>query len=275
LFFRSTAASAASRAQNQSPTRGVTRRRLLATGGVAGAAAITGFRPWAAEAATTAPASDTPAYLLRSSYATLSTPRFTSSYLGRTSDLMLTAVQDLPGLKASEDAFALEFQATTTPAPGIHTFSHPDLGVFDLFVAPVERQGGYEVVVNRSVGAPKHAPKPPRANPGPVAPPKEPPKPPAHARKPRLRRISARRTARGLVAEVDFNGSVDLKSVSAWLLRGDKVVAAASVRRVHGKHTAFKLPTRTRPRGGRYDLIVATKDRAGRDEFKRRKIVLQ
>jgi hypothetical protein len=272
LFFRSTAASAASRAQSQPPGRGVTRRSLLATGGVAGAAAVTGFRPWAAEAA---PAADTPSYLLRSSYAALSTKSFASSYLGRTSDLTLNAVADLPGLKGNEDAFALEFSAKAPIAPGTHTFSHPDLGVFDLFIAPVERQGGYEVVVNRSVGAPKHVPKPPRANPGPVAPPKEPPKPAAHARKPRVRRIAARRTARGVVAELDFNGSVDLKSVTAWLFRGSRVVASASVRRVHGKRKSFKLPMRKRPRGGRYELIVATKDRAGREEYKRKKIVLQ
>jgi uncharacterized protein DUF6916 len=272
LFFRSTAASAASRTQSQPPGRGVTRRRLLATGGVAGAAAITGFRPWAAEAA---PAPDTPSYLLRSSYATLSTKSFTSSYLGRASDLTLNAVADLAGLKGNEDAFALEFSAKAPLAPGIHTFSHPNLGVFDLFIAPVERQGGYEVVVNRSVGAPKHVPKPPRANPGPVAPPKEPPKPAPHARKPRVRRLAARRMARGVVAEIDFNGSVHLKSVSAWLLRGGTVVAAVSVRNVRGKRKAIKLPTRKRPRGGRYELIVATKDRSGREEFRSRKIVLQ
>ena len=277
MFFRSSAASAASRAQRRAPERGVTRRRLLATGGVAGAAAVTGFRPWTAEAAPAAPASDTPAYLLRSSYASLSTQTFRSSYLGRTADLTLTSVRDLPGLKSSEDAFALEFSpAANAPLePGIHTFAHPDLGVFGMFIASVERGGGYEVVVNRSVGAPKHAPKPPRANPGPVAPPKDPPKPAPHARKPRVRRIGARRTARGVVAEVDFNGSVHLKLVTVWLLRSGRVVAASTARNVHGKRKALKLPTHRRPRGGRYELIVGTRDRSGREEYKRRKLVLQ
>jgi hypothetical protein len=261
--------------QSQPPGRGVTRRRLIATGGLAGAAAVAGLKPWAAEAAPAALTSDTPAHLLRSSYTSLSTPKFTSSYLGQTGDLTLKAVANLPGLPGSEDAFALEFSSGAPRPAGIHTFSHPDLGLFQLFIAPVERQGGYEVVVNRSVGAPKHVPKPPRKNPGPVAPPKHPPKPGPHARKPHVRRVSARRLARGVVAEIAFNSNVNLRSTTVWLSRKGVVVAAVSVRHVRGKRKAVKLPMRRRPRGGRYELVVATEDRRGRLEYKLARIALQ
>jgi hypothetical protein len=234
------------------------------------------MRPWTATAAPAPNAADgTRAYLLRSSYASLSTHSFTTSYLGHTNDLTLQALTDLPGLPAREDAFALAFTANAPLEPGIHSFSHPDLGVFEFFIAPVERQGGYEVVVNRSVGAPKHVPKPPRKNPGPAGPPKEPPKLPAHARKPLVRRVSARRLSRGVVAEVAFNGNPNLRSVTVWLLRGKIVVAAASVRNVHGKRKAIRLPMQRRPRGGRYGLVVATQDRQGRLEYKSAKVALQ
>ena len=267
--------------QSKSPIRGITRRRLLATGGIAGAAAVAGVRPWAPGQAQAATTSDTPAYLLRSSYLSLSTKSFGTSLRGQTSDLTLQSVADLPpaasdkSLAGSEDAFALSFSASSPLTPEIHTFSHPDLGVFDLFIAPVERQGAYEVVVNRSVNAPKHYPPAPRSTDGPVAPPKQEPKPPAGAKKPLVRRLGARRVGRAVVAEITFNGSASLKSATAWLTRNGIVVAAATVNHVHGHRATVRLQPRKRPRGGRYSLTVATKDRHGHVEYKAARITLQ
>ncbi len=137
-------------------TRGVTRRRLLAGGGVAGAAIVLGINPRGAFASTPA----VPDYLGRSSYMSLSTPKFGSSSLGNTNTLTLEAVTDLdPALAGSEDAFSLLFSSDSPLDGGIRTFSHPDLGVFDFFIAPIEGNGKYEVVVNRSVAAPKHVPR--------------------------------------------------------------------------------------------------------------------
>jgi uncharacterized protein DUF6916 len=223
---------------------------------------VLGFRPWAADKAGAATGPDTPGYLLRSSYQRLSTKSFASSRLGAVSTLTLDSVEDLvePSLKGSEDAFALEFSSAQPIEPGIHTFAHPDLGIFDLFVAPVGPQPAYEAVVNRSVGAPKHAPKPPAAASTPPTPPK-----------PRLghvRRVTGRRLARAVMCEIVLAEHAHVKSAVVWLLRGDRVVAAKSVRRVHGRRIGVRLPFTRRPRGGRYKVIVATKDRSGDLQFK-------
>ena len=285
LIFRSAAASAARNMQSMSPNRGITRRGLLATGGVAGAAVAAGIKPWAAHAQA-ATAGDTPPYLIRSSYQSLSTQSFGTSLRGATSDLTLQSVADLPAaatdksLAGSEDAFALSFSASTPLQPEIHTFSHPDLGVFDLFIAPVEGRGTYEVVVNRSVNAPKHYPKPPASNSNATSngtpPAAAAPNPaPGAAPKAHIRRLRARRVGRAVVAEVTFNGNVDLKWASAWLTHKGRVVAASTVRHVHGHRTAVRLPTHKRLRGGRYELTLATKDRHGRMEYKQAQIALQ
>ena len=262
--------------------RGLTRRSLLATGGIAGAAMATGIKPWAARAATTSP--DTPSYLLRSSYLSLSTQSFGTSLRGQTSDLTLMSVDDLAAaatdksLAASEDAFSLSFAASSPLSAEIHTFSHPDLGVFDLFIAPVENQGRYEVVVNRSVNAPKHYPPAPRSQDGPVSPPKPDAGPPPGAPKPKkplIHRVRSRRAGRTVVADVTFEHSADLKWAVVWLSRRGVVVGSATAKRVHGKHVSLRIPFRKRLRGGRYELTVGTMDRHGHDEYKATRVVLQ
>jgi hypothetical protein len=263
--------------------RGVTRRNLLATGGLAGAAIAAGVKPWSAQAVTTS--ADTPSYLLRSSYNFLSTQSFGTSLRGQTSELTLEAVEDLAAaaaadksLAGSEDAFALSFTASSPLEPEIHTFSHPDFGAFDFFIAPVGNQGRYEVVVNRSVNAPKHYPQPPRAASGPVAPPKPDAKPPPGAPKlvkPLVSRVRARRAGRAVVADVSFEHRADLKWAVVWLSRNNVVVATAMAKHVHGRHASLRLPFHKRPRGGRYALTVGTKDRHGHDEYKTTRVVLQ
>lgn len=253
------------------PKRGVTRRRLLATGGAAGAAAAFGVR--FPDAAAAADASDgVPGYLIRSSYSALSTPRFT---VGITT-MELQAVTDLQDadLAGSEDAFSLLFATAMPLETAIQRFSHPDLGEFEFFIAPIERSGMYEVVVNRSVGAPKHYPRPSRnaATPGagPAAPPKPGAKPPKGA--PRVRRghvrsVAARRLARGFACGIALEPGSNVKSATVWLVRNGLVVASTHVKRVHGRRIAVSVPTTKRPRGGRYDVTVRTKDHDGHVEY--------
>src|SRR4051794_21939544 len=104
--------------------RGLTRRSLLATGGLAGAAMAVGIRPWSP--ATAQAAADTPSYLIRSSYQPLSTKSFSTSLRGVTADLTLLSVDDLPAaaaadksLAGSEDAFSLAFDSSAALSPEI------------------------------------------------------------------------------------------------------------------------------------------------------------
>jgi hypothetical protein len=262
--------------------RGLTRRNLLATGGLAGAAMVVGIRPWSP--ATAQAAADTPSYLIRSSYQSLSTKSFGTSLRGATADLTLLSVDDLPAaaaadksLAGSEDAFSLAFDSSAPLSAEIHTFSHPDLGVFDLFIAPVENQGHYEVVVNRSVNAPKHYPKPPpgaAASPAPA-----PPKPDAPGvpkpKKPLIHRVRSRRAGNAVVADVTFEHKADLKWAVVWLSRRGVVVGTATVHHVHAKHATLRISFRKRLRGGHYELTVGTMDRHKHDEYKQVQITLQ
>jgi uncharacterized protein DUF6916 len=251
-------------------TRGVTRRRLLAGGAAAGAALAVGVRPGPASAAAT----DVPDYLGRSSYLSLSTLRFGSSRLGSSSDLTLEAVRDLDSaLAGSEDAFSLLFTASSPFSSGIRTLSHPDLGVFDFLVGPIEGGGKYEVVVNRSVNAPKHVPKRQRSDQpswGPDG--KKPLTAPVHSR--HVRRLAARRVAHGVVCDITLTPDANLRSATVWLTRAGLPVATATVRHVHGKRVAARMLAKRRLRGGRYQLTVATRDRHGHTEYSVQPVVL-
>ena len=74
--------------------------------------------------------------------------------------LRLTAVADLPvaasipALRGHDGAFALRFDGPPQVEQGIHRLRHPRLGEFDLFLAPVGRDGrsrAYEAVVDRTI----------------------------------------------------------------------------------------------------------------------------
>jgi hypothetical protein len=268
LLFRSSAATTAPEAPTAPPARGVTRRRLLATGGAAGAAAAFGRFPAVAGAADQA----VPDYLGRSSYLALSTPTFA---VGTTS-AKLEAVGDLLDLPGSEDAFSLIFSAAAPIEPAIQSFSHPDLGQFEFFVAPIEGRGLYEVVVNRSVNAARHYPRQP-GHVGPAAPPKPGAKPPPGAprvRRGHVKRVNARRLARGLACSVALEPGADVKSATVWFMRGGIVVATTHVKHVHGHRINVSVPTKHRPRGGRYDITVQTKDRHGHTDYRVAKLAL-
>jgi hypothetical protein len=278
LRFRSTAATSASAAPVAPPARGVTRRRLIAAGGAAGAATAFGLKTWFPA---TASAADQGVrdYLVRSPYLALSTPNFSAG----TTSLKLEAVTDLPAasedkkLVASEDAFSLVFSAGAPLDPSIQAFSHPDLGQFEFFISPIEGKGMYEVVVNRSVNAPKHVPRPKATSPGPAAPPKPGEKAPGapHLHVGHVKRITARRLARGFACETTLVAGANVKSATIWITRGGIVVASTQVKHVHGHRIAARVPAAHRPRGGRYDVTVATKDHHGHTEYKVAKLSLQ
>lgn len=260
----------------------MTRRRLLATGGAAGAAAALGLKLTSPDTASAAD-QGVPDYLVRSPYLALSTPNFQAG----TTTLKLEAVTDLPAasedpkLVASEDAFSLVFSAAAPVESTIQAFSHPDLGQFEFFVAPIEGRGMYEVVVNRSVNAPKHYPRPPQSvasgKPGPAAPPKPGEKVPGapHVRPADVKRIKARRLSRGFACEVALASGADVKSATIWITRGGLVVASTEVRHVHGHRIVARVPSHKRPHGGRYDVTVRTKDRHGRIDYGLAKLSLQ
>jgi hypothetical protein len=265
---------------------GLTRRSLFQAGGIAGAAALVGVRPWApAPAAAAAAHSDgTPAHLLRSSYAQLGSPDFE---VGGATRLTLSGVGDLPAavnvteLAGSEDAFALTFTGPAGLESHAHDFYHSELGTFDLFISSEDRDGTtYGAIVNRSVGAQRHMPAPPKAgearpganeDSGHEATPEQ----RRRARRRRyVRRMRARRTAKGVACTVVLADDVDARSLSVWLVRGRRTVAAASVRDA-GRRTVFRAPAKRRLRKGRYYLAVLAVGRDGTQHGRTERITLR
>ena len=123
-----------------------------------------------------AAAGDTPKHLLRSSYLPLAGQRFRIG--GKT--MQLGVVDDLAGaagdkaLRGHPEAFALTFYGPPNALGAtVQTFSHPDVGTYSLYIAPVGQVEGrvqrYEVVVDRSVGVPKRPPAPPKTSSAPPA----------------------------------------------------------------------------------------------------------
>jgi hypothetical protein len=254
----------------------LTRRGLLQAGGVASFAALAGGRPWAPAAARAASAASP---FARSTYTGITGTDFAVG--GQT--LRLVSVSDLPAaatdtkLAGSEDAFSL---ILTGPAGSrlpqeVQAFSHPQIGSFELFVVPVDAATSdqlYEVVVNSWMPPRKPKPAAPHAAPNAgAAKPK-----PKHVPKPAVRRISLRRLRRGLACKLTLGPKTEVAVVAAWLMRGERVVAAASKRHLRGRErVALELPSRHRVRKGRYHLVVLTQDRKGRQEYKRQLVVVR
>jgi hypothetical protein len=171
--------------QSDSPA-GITRRRLLAGGGVAGAGALVALNPQIAKAADALSTFGEPAYLRRSSYVqllgtdfTATSPKRVTFALGSVGDL--GAAANVKRLRGRDDAFSLVFYGPPGLGAGTRHFSHPFLGAFDLFLSPVDPPAGgqaaYEAIIDRSVGI-KGKPRPT----------KKPPKPKPHRKHPRRRR---------------------------------------------------------------------------------------
>jgi hypothetical protein len=141
--------------------RGLTRRHVVRAG-AAGAAAVWlgGFERLAGLAGATT----LKAPLRRSSYAGLS-GTFAVAVGAGTQTLEFAGVEDLPiaasrpELRGHDDAFSLQLRgdATTAFPQGTRQFSHPDLGEFSLFLAPVEQATEtqtYEAIIDRTVKIP-------------------------------------------------------------------------------------------------------------------------
>jgi hypothetical protein len=263
---------------------GLTRRSLFQAGGIAGAAAFVGVRPWAPEpAAAAAHADGTPAHLLRSSYTQLGSYDFEVNGSTR---LTLASIGDLPAavnvkeLVGSEDAFALTFSGPTGIESHAHPFYHPELGTFDLFISSEDASGtSYGAIVNRSVGALRHVPAPPKggdARPGATEDAGGPtPEQRRRTRRRRhVRRMRARRTAKGVACTVVLAEKVDAHSLSVWLVRGERTVASATARNA-GRRTVLRAPTKRRLRAGRYYLAVLAVGRDGTQHGRTERITLR
>jgi hypothetical protein len=269
----------------------LTRRGVLQAGAATAAGAYFFLHPWAAHAVTAGQSSaDVPAYLLRSSYLALDNPTFA---VAKTT-LRLEEVADLPAapgvasLRDSEDAFALYFSGpgVRSLAPGTHQIRHSELGAFDLYIGPVGQANGdqcLEVVVNRiltnkeSRRTPGKAAPPPRTAGGTgAADSQRAAEPAAHEASRHLpgepiRRIQVKRTKRGARCVVAFAGAADVRSVTAWLRRGDKIVAATT-RNVYAGRLEFNLKTAKRPRKGAYDIDLMAVDSSGEQSYKRKRV---
>jgi hypothetical protein len=235
-------------------------------GGVAGAAVLLGVRPFSPASASAA--SDVPDYLLRSSYLDLTSRDFAISGGG---SARLLGVSDLIGgkdLLGSEDAFALGFQTSRPLEQGVHTLSHPELGRFDIFLAPDSaRDDTFSVIVNRSVGAPRHSRVPKRPAAGAR-------KPAAPKRHEVVRHIALRRSRKGLLCDVKIDPDAHLEGVTVWLMRGERLVATAA-RHTHKHHTVLRLRTKRRARRGRYTLAVIANGPGGAQHGRRKNVALR
>ena len=268
-------------------TTGLTRRSLLCVGATASAAVALGVRPW------TAAAAGGTGHLSRSAYTGLEGTTFTVETGARPVMLKLESVSDVAGaaskrtLVGSDDAFALKFSGPMS-APldsGIHTLHHPSLGSFELFSSPVdapEDDRHYEIVVDRSVGAPRaqDAPRAPEApkvevrepepEPEAEAEPKPEPKPEAAL----LRRASLKRAGRWARCEVVLARSVDAERVRGRLVRKGKVVASAA-RAVTDQRAVLRFESAEKLAAGTYTLILAAFDADGKKTSQRVRLTLR
>jgi hypothetical protein len=239
-----------------------------------------GVRPWAA-------AASGPGYLTRSAYAGLEGTTFTVETGAEPVVLRLESVSDVAGaatrrsLAGSEDAFALRFSGPLA-APldsGIHTLEHPRLGSIELFASPVdapESDRNYEVVVDRSVGAPAAQDAPARKEPEPAEPPAEETAPakPDEPQEPQpatalVRRVKLRRAGRWLRCEVVLRDDVDAERVRCRLERRGRRLASATDAPSGGR-AVMRLEAASRLGPGTYTLVV-TAWGAGRKATSERK----
>jgi hypothetical protein len=253
-------------------TTTLTRRSLLRAGALATAATLAGVRPWGA-----APAAAAAGHLRRSSYDGLVGQSFAVDSV----ELRLLSVSDLAGaaadksLAASEDAFVLAFSGPLD-APleaGTHTFAHPGLGTFELFISPVEHPRSdrrYEAVVDRSVGAPKSPPKRAAAASTTAA-------PAAVLAAPRtarlFRRVALRRTARGARADIALRPVMNAERVHGRLMRRGKTIAVAQ-RDVRDQRAVLRFRGAPDLPAGTYTLLLTVVDEAGLPATRRKRITL-
>jgi hypothetical protein len=260
----------------------LTRRRLLQSGGAALAVAVIDMHSWVPALAASG-SSNAPAYLRRSSYIPLAGQSFTAISGDQSQALKLVSISDVEraGLAGADDAFVLELSGALgqTIEQAVHTFKHPTLGSFDVFVTPVDlpqSSQSYAVVVDRSVAiAAGEAPTP--ASPivsGATASDSSPaganrssstgkatatrrPGPTAHESV--FGEVRAHRARRGVAVEVSFATSAHVEQVHAWLLRDDRPLGFAT-HRVKGNRADLLLHGAHRLAAGRYDVKLIDTD---------------
>lgn len=264
----------------------LTRRRLLARAGAAGAGAVwlgaLGKGPLADIAGATVFDQDA---LRRSSYLQLSSPAFTALAEGTSHHLELIAVEDLPiaasvpALRDRDDAFSLRFrgEGRAAFAQGTHELRHPELGSFSLFLAPIEQLSetqDYEAVVDRTIPVPSlgddGAPEP--VEPGDRGQPAGrgigSGRPAARLRHASLRRSSSGRT---LVADLAITGGDAAEQIQATLLRRGRPVGRATARARRGR-ALLRFPTRAPRRDAAYVLQVVVVGADGQVTTARRRL---
>lgn len=278
------------------PSLRLSRRRLLAVGG-AGVAAL-----WLAPTGALAEAAALPVALRRSSWATLGGPTLRASRDGRTVELRLTAVGDLPvaetlpALRGHDAAFVLRFAGPPGLPAGIYRLQHAELGAFELAFGPLAEAGRYAAVVDRTVriagvddeGAPAGVSVPSARAEQPVAaasaagdarataPSAATARSAATRTRPRLRRLAVRAGAgrRHAVAELAVADLAGTRTVTALLLRRGRLVGRGTVAvRARGPLRLRVAAPRALARG-RHELALAFVDGEGRTTRTRRRVWL-
>jgi hypothetical protein len=251
----------------------LTRRSLLRSGALAGAAALVGMRPWAP-----APAAAAPGHLLRWSYDGLVSQSFSVGSV----ELRLLSVSDLAGasvdgaLAGSEDAFVLTFAGPLDAARERHpsAVASGARHVRDVRVGGRDPRSDrrYDAVVDRSVGAPKSRRRREAAAAASAA---EAASAPAEvpARTPLVRRVALRRTPRGARAKVVLTGAAEFERVYGRLTRRGKTIAVASDD-VLARRVALRFRGVPDLPAGKYSVHLLLVDGAGRVVKRRRRVTL-
>lgn len=279
---------------DRQPADRLTRRGLLAAGGV-GVAALWLGPEWTvvdgvAEAATHH------AELRRSGWLQTSERQMWGAVDGQRFGLAVEAVEDLPiaaelpALRDHDAAFAVSFVGPAGLPQGPWSLDHPELGAFGLFVTPVERTFGgrqrYEAIVDRTVliagvtdadeptpSAPSVQVAPERAElPTPPAnlavPPPSGPAPRATSRKPARPRVRSLRLKdrgrRSVVTEIVWANAGTATAVHGLLMSRGRVVARAGGRVRRLARLRMRLTARHALRRGRYELRLTVVERGGR-----------
>jgi hypothetical protein len=278
----------------------LSRRHLLAAGG-AGVAAL-----WLAPIGGVAEAATLRPELKRATWLGLADPVVTVEIAGRPAALRLVEVADLPvatalpALQGHDGAFALRFTGPAGLPQGTHALRHAELGAFELFLVPVGGAGAgrrYEAIVDRTVrvagvneeGTPVRVSVPdargatPRAD-APTTPavtaagaPVARTAAPQPRRRPRVRRLSARRAAsrRSVTLDLAVADLGTTRTVNALLLADGRVVGRGALAVRRGRPLRVRVAAaRGRLSSGRHELVLTLIDAQGRVTRIRRRVRL-
>jgi galactose-1-phosphate uridylyltransferase len=89
-----------------------------------------------------------------------------------------------------------------------------------------------------------------------------------------VRRVKARRAGRAVVCDIALAEHADVKTLTAWLKRGDKLLGADTMRHP-GRHAHMRIKPAKRLRHGHYELLVIAADKHGDQSSKLARITLR